>query len=114
MLSHCGLDVDIKIAKKLHPKINLIVGGHSHSLLYNGEAPGMDQPVGPYPVVVDRDNGKHILIVQASSYSKYVGNLTVIYDENGDVADWYGLPIYLSHDKPQGKFLYGIICRLTA
>lgn len=101
-LTHCGLDVDMEIAKKLHPKVNLIVGGHSHTLLYNGKAPGVDQPLGPYPVVVEKENGQKVLIVQASSYSTYVGNLTVFYDEHGDVVSWDGLPIYMSHDKPQG------------
>lgn len=103
VLSHCGLEVDMKIATKLSPKINLIVGGHSHSLLYNGTAPGVDQPVAPYPVVVNRENGRKILVVQASAYTKYVGNLTVFYDKAGEIVSWSGVPIYISHDKPQGK-----------
>lgn len=37
VLSHCGYDVEQKIAKNVGPKISLIVGGHSHSLLYNGK-----------------------------------------------------------------------------
>lgn len=100
-LTHCGLDLDIKIAKKIDPKINLIVGGDSHSLLYNGKAPGVDQPVAPYPVVVERENGRRILIVQASSYTKYLGNITITYGEKGKILGWNGQPIYLGHDKKQ-------------
>lgn len=35
VLSHCGLNVDRKIAAKC-PNVDLIVGGHSHTFLYSG------------------------------------------------------------------------------
>ncbi|KAH9636325.1 hypothetical protein HF086_012590 [Spodoptera exigua] len=39
VLSHCGLDIDREIALHAGPHIDIIVGGHSHTLLFNGEAP---------------------------------------------------------------------------
>lgn len=68
----------------------------------------MSQSSGPYPIVIDRNNGRKVLIVQASALTKYVGNLTVFYDENGDIVKWSGQPIFLSHDKPTGNFYYFI------
>ncbi|GLV32897.1 uncharacterized protein CBL_20048 [Carabus blaptoides fortunei] len=101
VVSHSGLDVDKVVATKLVPHVNLIVGGHSHTLLYNGEPPNNAKPVGPYPVVIDRENGRKVLIVQASSYTKYIGNLTVFYNNEGDIINWDGNPIYLSNEIPQ-------------
>lgn len=40
--------------------IDLIVGGHSHSLLWNGEAPNKEHVSGPYPVIVKAiENPEH-------------------------------------------------------
>uniref|UniRef100_A0A1B0GP29 5'-Nucleotidase C-terminal domain-containing protein n=1 Tax=Phlebotomus papatasi TaxID=29031 RepID=A0A1B0GP29_PHLPP len=36
-----------------------------------------------------------LLIVQASAYTKYLGDITVYFDEAGEVADYNGAPIYL-------------------
>lgn len=35
VLSHCGLNVDRKMAEKC-PNIDIIVGGHSHTFLFSG------------------------------------------------------------------------------
>jgi 5'-nucleotidase len=39
-----------------------------------------------------------VLIVQASAYSKYLGDLTVYFDALGEVQNWEGNPIFLSSD----------------
>lgn len=36
VLSHCGLDVDYRIAKAIAPYVDVIVGGHSHTYMYTG------------------------------------------------------------------------------
>lgn len=43
-----------EIAEHGGPYIDIIVGGHSHTLLFNGDVPPNTQfvPLGPYPVVV--------------------------------------------------------------
>lgn len=38
-----------------------------------------------------------MLVVQASAYTKYVGNLTVYYNQNGEVDSWDGAPIFLDN-----------------
>lgn len=103
VISHCGYDVDKVIAERAGDVIDVIVGAHSHTFLYTGVPPGPDTPRGDYPTEVTHSNGHRVLIVQAGAYAKYVGNLTVYFDSKGDVIDFEGAPIYMSHDVPQGE-----------
>lgn len=75
------------------------------NLLVVDNPPGPDTPQGPYPTVVTSKNDKTVLVVQASAYCKYLGNITVFLDENGEVASYSGEPIFLDNDFPQGKAL---------
>lgn len=104
VLSHSGLDTDRQIAKHGGP-IDIIVGGHSHSFLYSGEPVGPDTVVGDYPTIERQENGREVLIVQASAYNKYLGNITLFFDENGEIKNYEGAPIFLSNDIPQDPFI---------
>ncbi|XP_018318632.1 apyrase-like [Agrilus planipennis] len=98
VVSHCGYDLDKQIAANASRKIGLIVGAHSHTFLFTGDnPPGPDTPAGDYPTVIEHQDGRRILIVQASAFTKYLGNITVYYNSNGDVVDWSGAPIYLDN-----------------
>ncbi|XP_055294825.1 apyrase-like [Sitodiplosis mosellana] len=113
VLSHCGLDVDYRIAKEAAPFVDVIVGGHSHTFMYTvgeGEtAPGPDIVKDVYPAVVKNGDGHTVLIVQASAYIKYVGDITVYFDKQGNVAKWEGQPFYLdNHIKPDEEVLKAI------
>ncbi|XP_023287861.1 apyrase [Orussus abietinus] len=95
VLDHCGLEIDRIIAKKC-PDVDLIVGGHSHTFLYSGTPPLNDVPEDEYPVVVQQETtNRTVLIVQASAFTRYLGNLTVWFDEDGEVDSWEGNPILL-------------------
>ncbi|KAK0166412.1 hypothetical protein PV328_004835 [Microctonus aethiopoides] len=95
VLSHCGLEVDRKIAAEC-PLVDVIVGGHSHTFLYSGTQPFIDEPEDDYPVVVTQKyTNRTVLIVQAAAFTKYLGNLTVWFNENGEIEDWDGNPILL-------------------
>jgi 5'-nucleotidase len=97
VLSHCGLETDREIAKN-GGQIDLIVGGHSHSFLFSGsDPPGPDTPVSDYPTIVKQSNNREVLIVQASAYTKYLGNITLYFDDEGEVVDYEGEPIFLAH-----------------
>ncbi|KAJ8687354.1 hypothetical protein QAD02_023148 [Eretmocerus hayati] len=97
VLSHVGLDID-KIMAASCPDVDVIVGGHSHSFLFTGNPPSGEVPEDEYPVIVTQSKtNRTVLIVQAASYTKYLGNLTVWFDSQGEVVDWQGDPITLDH-----------------
>lgn len=70
---------------------------------FSENSPGPATPQGPYPTEVTSKNNHTILVVQASAFSRYVGNITIYLDENGEMANYSGGPIFLSASVPQGK-----------
>lgn len=80
LLSHLGEVEDQKIAAAV-PGIDLIVGGHSHTLFSN-TAEGAPFA---YPLMVEGPDGRSVPIVQAGAYSKYLGHLTLTFDDAGVV-----------------------------
>ncbi len=63
LLSHLGLDLDRSVAAELQADVNIIIGGHSHSLLPNGEWVG------------------DVLIVQAGQFAGHVGRLDLAWED---------------------------------
>ncbi|XP_058825829.1 apyrase-like [Topomyia yanbarensis] len=105
VLSHCGIDIDRKIAAQCED-VDIVVGGHSHTFLYNGSAAGFpDDPEDTYPVVVEHLNGQRTLVVQASCFTKFIGRITLYFDDNGDIVDWEGNPVYLDESIPQDPLI---------
>ena len=84
-LNHVGLAKDLEIAAAV-PGLDLVVGGHSHTLLSNTN----DRAAGPYPTMVG-----DVPVVQAYAYSKYVGEITLTFDDAGNVTSAMGEPILL-------------------
>ncbi len=83
LLSHVGIERDREIAANVDG-IDIIVGGHSHTLLED------------YPTVVTAPNGKPVYIVQAYAHSKYLGELSVEWNDEGDVLSAEGQPWLLN------------------
>lgn len=96
LLSHVGINRDIAIAEAVDG-IDVIVGGHSHTLL--------DE----YPTMAQAPNGKNVPIVQAYAYSKYLGELSVTWDDNGDVVEAEGAPWLLDARVPEDKEMAALI-----
>ncbi|XP_065093728.1 apyrase-like [Ochlerotatus camptorhynchus] len=96
VLSHCGLEVDKKIAADGGEYIDIIVGGHSHTFLYTGNNPGIPGTVhGSYPTLFTQTGGHRVLIVHAAAYTKLVGDIVLYFDEQGIIQSWEGNPFYL-------------------
>ncbi len=85
LLSHLGLPTDKEVAAAV-TGVDLIVGGHSHSLLSNTD----EKAAGPYPTMVADANGVDVPIVQAGAYAKYLGELKVTWDDDGNVVSATG------------------------
>ncbi|MER3451572.1 MAG: multifunctional 2',3'-cyclic-nucleotide 2'-phosphodiesterase/5'-nucleotidase/3'-nucleotidase [Thermus sp.] len=88
VLSHMGYGEDLKLARRL-VGVQVIVGGHSHTLL--GSFPHKElSPVGPYPTVVKNPEGKDVLVLQAWEWGKVVGVLEVQFSPLGEVLAYKG------------------------
>jgi 5'-nucleotidase len=100
-LTHVGLPRDMEIAAAT-TGIDAIVGGHSHTLMHSED----EDAAAPYPLMVDNLDGVAVPVVQAYAYGKYVGELSLTFDEAGVVTDVAGAPILLDASvEPDPAFL---------
>lgn len=83
-LNHVGVKKDMEIAEKV-AGVDAVVGGHSHTKFSNTEEGAM-----AYPTMVG-----DVPVVQAYAYSKYVGHLTLTFDDAGNVTAATGDTILL-------------------
>jgi 5'-nucleotidase/UDP-sugar diphosphatase len=90
VLSHIGYVPDQALAAAVSG-IDVIVGGHSHTLLSNVA----DNAAGPYPTIVKSPDGVDVAIVTANQYGKYIGDVKIVWDDNGNVTSATGEPILL-------------------
>ncbi len=84
LLTHVGLPADRELAEQL-TDVDLIVGGHSHTLLGD-----MEGAADTYPTMVN-----DVPIVQAYAYGKYLGELTITFDDAGEITGIDGAPLLL-------------------
>lgn len=93
VLGHSDLETDMRMAKEVE-EISLVIGGHSHSLFYTPKEhpPSTEIAISDYPMMIFQQSGKKVPIVHAYSYGKYLGKLTVRFDDNGDVISATGNP----------------------
>jgi 5'-nucleotidase len=89
VLSHCGYDVERGYARSLRG-VDVVVGGHSHSLLGDVPLPGNAVRRGDYPTVEKNADGDTVLVVQAWEWAKVMGRLDVQFDSAGKVVGWEG------------------------
>ncbi|XP_051731544.1 5'-nucleotidase isoform X2 [Ctenopharyngodon idella] len=94
-LGHSGFAVDKMIAKKVRG-VDVVIGGHTNTFLYTGDPPSTEVPAGPYPVMVESEDGRQVPVVQAYAFGKYLGFLKVTFDSNGNVVKSSGNPILLN------------------
>nr|WP_287412414.1 5'-nucleotidase C-terminal domain-containing protein [Pseudodesulfovibrio sp.] len=99
LLTHVGLDADKRLAATVSG-VDIIVGGHSHSLL--GDSVAMEElgeePDGTYPVVVKGVDGNDVYVVTAWKWGRVLGRLDVTFDDIGRVTAVKGNPVMLLAD----------------
>ena len=94
-LSHAGYWDDMGIAARVDG-IDIIVGGHSHTLLSNTD----ESAWGPYPTVIKSPSDEPVLIVQAKCWNIYIGCLNVTFNEEGSATYWSGDTILMDNSVP--------------
>ena len=85
VMSHSGFAVD-KVVAANTTGVDVIVGGHSNTLLSNTQ----ERAVDVYPVMVG-----DTAIVQAYAYGKFLGELNVTFDDAGVITEAKGEPIII-------------------
>jgi len=94
LLTHIGYENDLMLASRL-TGADVIVGGHSHTVLGDLSSLGLPSE-GDYPTVVSGADGEDVLIVQAGSRAVMLGRLTLEFDESGHIAEYDGAPMIIT------------------
>ncbi|RYG90392.1 multifunctional 2',3'-cyclic-nucleotide 2'-phosphodiesterase/5'-nucleotidase/3'-nucleotidase [Loktanella sp. IMCC34160] len=85
VLSHSGYATDIRVAENT-TGVDVIVGGHTNTYLHSDD----EDAEGPYPTMVGGT-----AIVQAYAYGKFLGELNVTFDDEGNITEASGAPIIM-------------------
>ncbi|KAJ4299300.1 hypothetical protein N0V90_004544 [Kalmusia sp. IMI 367209] len=94
-ITHIGYDKDQELAKATSG-LQLIMGGHSHTLLGN-----MTGAEGTYPTITTNKDGDEVFIVTAYRWGEYVGYIDVTYDPSGKILAYHGAPIHITNTTKQ-------------
>jgi 5'-nucleotidase/UDP-sugar diphosphatase len=81
-LTHLGYDRDLELAQSV-AGIDVIVGGHSHTLL------------DPYPTLTTSASGEPVLVATAYEWGRYLGRLDVLFTDDGRVNSYTGRTIFI-------------------
>jgi len=97
LITHIGLGLDKEVAANT-TDVDVIVGGHSHTVISSIFKEGGDTE---YPLEVENADGDPVYIVQAGDRDRYLGRLNLRFDDDGLVTRARGDLILLSkHIKP--------------
>lgn len=111
LLSHCGYGDDLRLATQLKG-VDIIVGGHSHTLLGKLNIPGFDRTDGEYPTLRNSADGKRVLVVQAWEWGKLTGNLQVTFNPQGEVKSWKGEAVKIEANSPVDRRVEALVAAL--
>lgn len=110
-LGHSGFLTDLLIAEEIED-LDLVIGGHSNTFLINNSTDEIPEyPQGPYPTAVKQKSGRKVLVVQAYAYTKYLGKLHLIFDNQGEIIYYDGEPILLNKEVPEDPELLEMVNR---
>ena len=101
VLSHSGFLIDKGVAANT-TGVDVIVGGHSNTLLSNTQ----ERAVDVYPVMVG-----DTAIVQAYAYGKFLGELNVTFDDAGVITEAKGEPLLIDGAVPEDA---DVVARIAA
>ncbi|MFM2124802.1 MAG: hypothetical protein RL328_1253, partial [Acidobacteriota bacterium] len=109
LLTHIGYQPELELARTLH-NVDVIVGGHSHTLLGTTTAPGFPSSQGPYPTIVDNPDQGKTIVVQSWEGEKVLGRIQVTFDEQGRVTRWSSTqPVLVDETVPEQPALRALL-----
>ncbi|MEO5359535.1 MAG: 5'-nucleotidase C-terminal domain-containing protein [Nitrospirota bacterium] len=103
ILSHIGYENDLELSRAV-PGVDVIVGGHSHSLLGDDTLSQIGlQPVGPYPTEVRGTDNSTVLIVTAWEFGKILGHMDIDFDADGRIVSYRGNQAVILPEEPENR-----------
>lgn len=108
LIAHCGLDEDKITAGKVKG-LDVIVGGHSHTLMGDLEGQGLNRKGPAYPTVIEGPNKNKVLVVQAWDWGKVLGKLKVTFNEKGEIESYEGAPILITDEVGENGYIAQLI-----
>jgi 5'-nucleotidase len=108
-LTHLGLAADRALVAGSRG-LDLVVGGHSHTLLANG----LSGAAGPTPVVQSDADGRQVPIVQVGAYGRCIGRVDLALDAAGRAAAFRAEAIEAVAETPPDPRLVAVLARLEA
>ena len=103
VLSHSGYGVDLEVAEKVEG-VDVIVGGHSNTLLSNND----ENAAGPYPTMVGST-----AVVQAYAYGKYLGELNLTFNDDGEIVEAMGEPVVIDGEVVEEETMLARVAELA-
>ncbi len=103
VLSHSGYNVDLEVAANT-TGVDVIVGGHSNTLLGDDE-----DAAGLYPTMVG-----DTAVVQAYAYGKFLGELNVTFDDAGVITEAVGAPLLIDASVEEDAATVARVAELAA
>ncbi|MCF8092019.1 MAG: 5'-nucleotidase C-terminal domain-containing protein [Desulfotignum sp.] len=94
LLTHIGYDNDLVLGTSV-TGADIIVGGHSHTLLGDFQKTGLVSQ-GPYPTIVQAPDKADVLVVQAWERTRMLGQLMVAFCDAGRLTSFAGIPCLIA------------------
>jgi 5'-nucleotidase/UDP-sugar diphosphatase len=107
-LSHLGVDEDRALAGHIGG-VDVFVGGHSHTLLSDGESGAL----GPAHGAFDGPAGRAV-VVQAGCFGRYLGRLDIDLDENFKIVAYGGDTRHIGFDLPEEPRVAAVVAGYAA
>ena len=76
------------------------------SFCFIDKPPSVDMVRESYPYWVTRESGVKVPVVQAGAFTKYLGKLSVIFNDDGAVISAVGNSQLLDSSVPEGTLIY--------
>jgi 5'-nucleotidase / UDP-sugar diphosphatase len=94
LLTHIGYDNDLVLGASV-TGADIIVGGHSHTLLGDFQKTGLVSR-GPYPTIVQAPDKTDVPVVQAWEHTRMLGQLMVEFCDAGRLTSFTGTPCLIA------------------
>lgn len=106
-LTHVGYHRDQDFAAAV-PGLDAVIGGHSHTLLGD-----MEGAAGAYPTLIAGADGAKVPVATAYAYGKYLGHLTLTFDDAGVLTSAVGQPILLDQSMPEDAAIAARVAEMS-